>query len=157
MSKADPIDKRDRDILRILQKEGRLSNQELAERVHMAPSPCWRRVKQMEASGLIRGYRAVLDREQLGLGVMALVRISIDSHSDAEARRFEHELSAMDEVHACFAVTGEADFVLQVVAADLDAYAHFAMQRLRRLPGIKSMNTMFVLRELKDTPVLPVD
>ena len=157
MSKTAPIDKRDREILRILQKEGCLSNQELAERIHMAPSPCWRRVKQMESSGLIRGYRAVLDREQLGLGLMALVRISIDSHSETEARRFEHELAAMDEVHACFAVTGEADFVLQVVAADLDAYARFAMQRLRRLPGIKSMNTMFVLREIKETPVLPVD
>lgn len=151
------LDRRDRDILRILQRDGRISNQSLAELTHQAATPCWRRVRQLEASGLIRGYRAVLDRQKLGYGVMAFVQISIDRHSEAEARRFEREVQALDEVHACFAVTGEADFLLQVVARDLDAYGEFAMQRIRRLPGIKSMNTMFVLREMTEIPMLPVD
>jgi DNA-binding Lrp family transcriptional regulator len=151
------LDRRDRELLRILQREGRLSNQALAERTHQAATPCWRRVRQLEADGVIRGYRAVLDRRKLGYGVMAFVQVSIDRHSEAEARRFELEVEALEEVHACFAVTGEADFLLQVVAADLDAYGEFAMQRIRRLPGIKSMNTMFVLRELKDLPVFPVE
>ena len=150
------FDRRDRDILAVLQREGRISNQALAERTHQAPTPCWRRVRQLEADGVIRGYRAVLDRGQLGYGVLAFVQISIDRHSEAEARRFERELEALEEVHACFAVTGEADFLLQVVARDLESFGEFAMQRIRRLPGIKSMNTMFVLREMKDCPVLPV-
>lgn len=151
------LDRRDRDILRVLQKEGRISNQELARRTHQATTPCWRRVRQLEESGIIRGYRAVLDRQALGFGVMAFIRVSIDSHSEADAQRFEREVAALDEVYACYAVTGEADFVLQVVATDLDSYGQFAMNRIRRLPGIKSMNTMFVLRELKEQPVLPLD
>jgi Lrp/AsnC family leucine-responsive transcriptional regulator len=150
------IDRRDRDILRVLQRDGRLSNQALAEQTHQSATPCWRRVRQLEASGVIRGYRAVLDRHKLGYGVMAFVQISIDRHSEAEAKRFEKEVQALEEVHACFAVTGEADFLLQVVARDLDAFAEFALKRVRRLPGIKSMNTLFVLREMTEFPVLPV-
>lgn len=155
MTPAD-LDRRDRDLLRILQRDGRISNQALAEATHQAATPCWRRVRHLEAEGVIRGYRAVLDRQKLGYGVMAFVQVSIDRHSEAEAKRFEREVQALEEVHACFAVTGEADFLLQVVARDLDAYGEFAMQRIRRLPGIKSMNTMFVLREMTEFPVLPV-
>ena len=155
MTKAE-LDRRDRDILRILQREGRISNQALAERTHQATTPCWRRVRQLEADGLIRGYGAILDRTRLGYGVMAFVLVSIDSHSEAEAHRFEKEVEAMEEVYACYAVTGGADFLLQIVAPDLDAYGEFAMQRIRRLPGIKAMNTMFVLKEMKDMPVLPL-
>lgn len=150
------LDRRDREILRILQQEGRISNQDLAARTHQAATPCWRRVRQLEAAGVIRGYRAVLDRQRLGFGVMAFVRVTIDSHSEADAQRFEREVDALDEVHACYAVTGEADFILQVVAKDLDAFGQFAMNRIRRLPGIKSMNTTIVLRELKDQAVLPL-
>lgn len=150
------LDAGDIRILRALQAEGRLTNQELAERVGMSTSPCWRRVRRLEESGVIRGYYAVVDRRAIGLGVLAFIRVVIDSHSEAEARRFEQDVQALDEVTACWSVAGEADFMLQVVAADLDAYAEFAMTVIRRLPRIKEMHTMFVLKEIKPAGALPL-
>lgn len=143
------LDAADRRILHALQNDGRLTNVELAERAGMSASPCWRRVRQLEAAGIIRGYRAELDRRKVGLGVLALVSVEIDSHTEAEARRFEAEVARLPEVQACYSVSGQADFMLQVVAADLDSYADFAMNVIRRLPGIKAMHTSFVLKEIK--------
>jgi len=143
-------------ILKALQSEGRLTNQELAERVGMSTSPCWRRVKRLEETGVIRGYQAVLDRRAVGLGVLAFVRVLIDTHSHDEAQRFEREVGALEAVIACYSVAGESDFLLQVVAADLDSYAEFAMTVIRRLPGIKEMHTMFVLKDIKASTILPV-
>jgi Lrp/AsnC family leucine-responsive transcriptional regulator len=144
-------------ILAALQADGRLSNQELATRVGMSTSPCWRRVRRLEEEGFIRGYEAVLDRRRLGLGVTAFVRVSIDSHSDIEAEKFERDVRSLKEVIACYSVAGESDFLMQVVARDLDAFAEFGMTVIRRLPRIKSMITMFVLKEIKPTAPLPLD
>ncbi|MBY3395037.1 Lrp/AsnC family transcriptional regulator [Rhizobium laguerreae] len=143
-------------ILKALQGDGRLTNQELAERVGMSTSPCWRRVKKLEEAGVIRGYQAVVDRRAVGLGVLAFVRVQIDTHSHDEAERFEREVGELEAVIACYCVAGEADFLLQVVAADLDSYAEFAMTVIRRLPGIKEMHTMFVLKDIKASTILPV-
>ncbi|EJZ21277.1 Lrp/AsnC family transcriptional regulator [Rhizobium sp. Pop5] len=143
-------------ILKALQSEGRLTNQELAERVGMSTSPCWRKVKRLEEAGVIRGYQAVVDRRAVGLGVLAFVRVQIDTHSHDEAERFEREVGELEAVIACYSVAGEADFLLQVVAADLDSYAEFAMTVIRRLPGIKEMHTMFVLKDIKASTILPV-
>ncbi|MBY3063433.1 Lrp/AsnC family transcriptional regulator [Rhizobium sp. 25PS6] len=143
-------------ILKALQGDGRLTNQELAERVGMSTSPCWRRVKKLEEAGVIRGYQAVVDRRAVGLGVLAFVRVQIDTHSHDEAERFEREVGELEAVIACYSVAGEADFLLQVVAADLDSYAEFAMTVIRRLPGIKEMHTMFVLKDIKASTILPV-
>lgn len=143
------LDPADRRILQALQAEGRLTNVELAERVGMSASPCWRRMRQLEAAGIIKGYRAEVDRRKVGLGVLAMVSVEIDNHTDAEARRFEAEVARLPEVLACYSVSGQADFLLQVVARDLDSYADFAMNVLRRLPGIKAMHTSFVLKEIK--------
>jgi DNA-binding Lrp family transcriptional regulator len=143
-------------ILRALQGDGRLTNQELAARVGMSTSPCWRRVRRLEETGVIRGYQAVLDRRSLGLGVLAFVRVLIDSHSESESRRFEDEVQELENVIACYAIAGESDFLLQVVAADLDSYADFAMTVIRRLPRIKEMHTMFVLKEIKPLAALPL-
>ncbi|MBY3320815.1 Lrp/AsnC family transcriptional regulator [Rhizobium laguerreae] len=136
--------------------DGRLTNQELAERVGMSTSPCWRRVKKLEEAGVIRGYQAVVDRRAVGLGVLAFVRVQIDTHSHDEAERFEREVGELEAVIACYSIAGEADFLLQVVAADLDSYAEFAMTVIRRLPGIKEMHTMFVLKDIKASTILPV-
>ncbi len=136
-------------ILAALQADGRLTNQDLAERAGLSASPCWRRVKQMEETGVIAGYRAIVDRRKLGLGVLAFVRVKIDSHSETEARRFEDDIQRLDEVVACYSIAGTADFLLQVVAADLDAYADFAMNVIRRLPRIKEMETAIALKEVK--------
>ncbi|MBY5608592.1 Lrp/AsnC family transcriptional regulator [Rhizobium leguminosarum] len=143
-------------ILKALQGDGRLTNQELAERVGMSTSPCWRRVKKLEEAGVIRGYQAVVDRRAVGLGVLAFVRVQIDTHSHDEAERFEREVGELEAVIACYSVAGGADFLLQVVAADLDSYAEFAMTVIRRLPGIKEMHTMFVLKDIKASTILPV-
>ncbi|NKM69333.1 Lrp/AsnC family transcriptional regulator [Rhizobium laguerreae] len=143
-------------ILKALQGDGRLTNQELAERVGMSTSPCWRRVKKLEEAGVIRGYQAVVDRRAVGLGVLAFVRVQIDTHSHDEAERFEREVDELEAVIACYSIAGEADFLLQVVAADLDSYAEFAMTVIRRLPGIKEMHTMFVLKDIKASTILPV-
>lgn len=143
-------------ILRALQSDGRLTNQELAERVGMSTSPCWRRVKRLEESGVIRGYQAMIDRRAIGLGVLAFIRVQIDTHSHDEAERFSDDVRKLDNVIACYSVAGEADFLLQVVAEDLDSYADFAMTVVRRLPGIKEMNTMFVLKDIKPSAVLPI-
>ena len=143
------LDAADRRILQALQSDGRLTNVQLAEQVGMSASPCWRRVRQLEAAGIIKGYRAEVDRRKVGLGVLALVSVEIDSHTDNEAKRFEAEVARLPEVVACYSVSGQADFLLQVVAADLDSYADFAMTVIRRLPGIKAMHTSFVLKEIK--------
>src|SRR5579872_5832614 len=106
-------------ILTALQQDGRITNQTLADQIGMSASPCWRRVRQLEEHRYIQGYRAVLDRRRIGLGVMVFIRVSIDHHSEAEARKFEQEVMQLEDVVACYSIGGDADFLLQVVARDL--------------------------------------
>lgn len=143
-------------ILAALQRDGRITNQTLAEQLNMSASPCWRRVRHLEEHQFIQGYRAVLDRRRIGLGVMVFIRVNIDSHSEAEARKFEEEVLQLEDVVACYSIGGDADFLLQVVAPDLDSFADFAMSVVRRLPGIKEMQSMFVLKEIKPFTAFPV-
>ncbi|RJT39426.1 Lrp/AsnC family transcriptional regulator [Rahnella woolbedingensis] len=154
LSEISPADLR---ILKQLQTSGRMTNQELADKVGMAASPCWRRTKQLEDSGVITGYQAIIDRKKIGLGLLAFIRVKIDSHSEEDAQRFEQEVGALPAVIACYAIAGDADFLLQVVAKDLDSFSSFAMEVVRRLPGIKEMQTSFVLREVKPLDVLPLE
>jgi len=143
-------------ILTALQQDGRITNQTLADQIGMSASPCWRRVRQLEEHRFIQGYRAVLDRRRIGLGVMVFIRVSIDHHSAAEARKFEQEVMQLEDVVACYSIGGDADFLLQVVARDLDSFADFAMSVVRQLPGIKEMQSMFVLKEIKPFVSFPV-
>ncbi|MGO4197796.1 Lrp/AsnC family transcriptional regulator [Rhizobium sp. YAF28] len=143
-------------ILSSLQADGRLTNQELSERVGMSTSPCWRKVRQLEETGVIRGYRADLNRRKLGLGVLAFIRVKIDGHNEAEADAFAAEVARLREVVACYSIAGDSDFLLQVVSPDLDSYADFAMSVVRRLPRIKEMQTTFVLKEIKPFEGFPV-
>lgn len=146
----------DMKILEILQDDARVTNQVLAEKINLSASPCWRKVRRLEEEEVIQGYRAVLDRKKIGLGVMVFIRVVIDSHSEAEARKFEEEVTALEDVVACYSIGGDADFLLQVVASDLDSYADFAMSVVRRLPGIKEMQSMFVLKEIKPLVSYPI-
>lgn len=143
------LDAADVRILQTLQSEGRLSNQSLAERVGMSTSACWRKVKQLEDDGVIRGYGASIDRRKVDLGVIAFIRIKIDGHSDKEAQQFETGVMQLREVVACYAIAGDGDFLLQVAIRDLDAYGEFATTVLRKLPRIKEIQTTFVLKETK--------
>lgn len=151
------IDKTDAKILKLLQYDSRMSNAELSEKISMSASPCWRRVKQLENTQVIKGYGVLLDRKKIGLGVMVFIRVSIDSHSEKEAKKFEEEVSALEHVVACYSIGGDADFLLQVVSPDLDTYAEFSMSIIRRLPGIKEMQSMFVLKELKPFLGYPIN
>lgn len=150
------IDKTEIKILKLLQDDARITNQVLAEKVGMSASPCWRRVKKLEEEHVIEGYRAILNRKKIGLGVMVFVRVIIDSDSEAEAQKFEQEVTELENVVACYSIGGDTDFLLQVVSHDLDSYADFAMTVIRRLPGIKEMQSMFVLKEIKPLYAYPI-
>ncbi|MEX9757926.1 Lrp/AsnC family transcriptional regulator [Providencia rettgeri] len=150
------IDKTEIKILKLLQDDARITNQVLAEKVGMSASPCWRRVKKLEEENIIQGYRAILNRKKIGLGVMVFVRVIIDSDSEAEAQKFEQEVTELENVVACYSIGGDTDFLLQVVSHDLDSYADFAMTVIRRLPGIKEMQSMFVLKEIKPLDAYPI-
>ncbi|AGP43835.1 Lrp/AsnC family transcriptional regulator [Serratia plymuthica] len=152
----NPLSQTDIKILAALQQDARITNQTLADELGMSASPCWRKVRKLEDDDVIQGYRAVLDRRKIGLGVMVFIRVSIDSHSEAEARKFEREVIELEDVVACYSIGGDADFLLQVVAADLDTYADFSMSVIRRLPGIKEMQSMFVLKEIKPFVAFPI-
>jgi DNA-binding Lrp family transcriptional regulator len=151
------LSKTDIKILQQLQQDARITNQHLADEIGLSASPTWRKVRKLEEDEVIQGYRAVLNRKKIGLNVMVFVRVTIDSHSEAEARKFEQEVMALDNVVSCYSIGGDADFLLQVVAADMDAYAEFAMSVIRRLPGIKEMQSMFVLKEIKGLATWPLD
>ena len=153
MASLEPADQR---LLTILQERGRITNADLAEATGMSASPCWRRVRKLEEEGVIRGYRAEIDRQRVGLGVLAFVNVQLDRHSEADQLRFEEEVSKLPQVIACYAIAGGSDFLLQVVAADLEAYSTFAITRIGRLPGIRAMNTSFVLKEIKPSSGLPL-
>ncbi|MFC7452156.1 Lrp/AsnC family transcriptional regulator [Insolitispirillum peregrinum] len=150
------LDAQDCRLLQQLQQDSTLTNQQLAERVGMSASPCWRRIRALEEQGVIQGYGARLDRRRLGWGVLAFIRIKIDSHSDDEARAFEDAIRTLDPVIACYSIAGDADFLLQVVAESLDTYTDFAMTVVRRLPRIKEMQTTFVLKEIKPLQGVPL-
>lgn len=143
------LDDADLRILRALRGDARLTVAELAERAHLSTSPTWRRVKRLEDDGVIAGYQASLDRRTLGWGVLAFVMVSIEDHGDEQARAFEKAVAELPEIVACWSIAGSADFLLQVVGRDLDTYAEFAMTTVRRLPGIKAMQTIFTLKEVK--------
>ena len=155
MPKAE-LDAFDRRIIAALQQDGRLSNVELADRVGLSASPCLRRVRRLEAAGVIRGYRASLDRARLGLGFTAFVALRIEGHRDERTMAVEEAIRAMPEVVACWLVSGEADFILEVVLPDLSHYERLLLGKLARLPGIRDIRTSFALREVKQRAPLPL-
>ena len=153
----EQLDRIDRGMLDMLQQDGRVSNARLAEAFSLSETSCWRRLRRLEEAGLIAGYHARLDRRRLGFGVMAFVQIVCTQHSEAVTAEFERLIQASPNVLACDNTTGEADFLLQVVAADLDDYSHFVERVLRKLPGVLSIRSNLSLRQLKSTQRLPIE
>ena len=152
------LDRYDRAILKLLQREGRLSNQELAERIGLSPSPCLRRVRALEESGLISGYRAMLDANKLGLSLMALIHISMDRHTPERFDNFEQRIRDLPEVLECLLVTGQdADYQLKVVVHDMEAYQALLLNRITRIEGVTGVHSSFVLRRVVDRTELPVE
>jgi DNA-binding Lrp family transcriptional regulator len=152
----EAFDKVDAGILDRLQRDGRLSNAKLAEQLSLSETPCWRRVKRLEELGVVEGYQAILNRRKLGFGVMAFVQIACSQHGEDATAAFEAIIQACPNVLACHNTTGEADFLLQVVARDLDDYSRFVDKVLRKLPGVSSIRSNLSLRELKASNRLPV-
>ncbi|WP_333873668.1 Lrp/AsnC family transcriptional regulator [Methylobacter sp.] len=151
------LDRFDRQILRVLQTDGRISNQELADRIGLSPSPCLRRVRTLEESGLITGYRALLDAKALGLTLMALIHISMDQHTPERFNDFETAISDIAEVMECLLITGQsADYQLKVVVKDLDAYQELLLKRITGIKGVSGVHSSFVLRRVVDKTAFPI-
>lgn len=152
-----PLDRYDRRILEILQEDGRISNQDLAERIGLSPSPCLRRVRALEEAGIIAGYRAALDARALGLTLMALIHISMDRHTPDRFENFETRVRAIPEVMECLLITGQdADYQIKAVVRDMDAYQELLLNRITRIEGVTGVHSSFVLRRVIERPALPL-
>ena len=151
------IDRFDRQILQLLQEDGRISNQDLADRIGLSASPCLRRVRALEEAKIITGYRALLNAKVLGYTLMALIYISMDKHTPERFEHFEKEISEISEILECLLVTGQdADYQLKVVVRDMDAFQELLLNRITRIQGVTGVHSSFVLRRVVDKTALPV-
>lgn len=151
------IDRYDRQILAALQEDGRISNQDLADRIGLSPSPCLRRVRALEEAGFLVGYRALVDPKALGLSLMALIHISMDQHTPERFQTFESAVREIPEVLECLLITGQdADYQLKVVVKDMDAYQELLLNRITRIKGVTGVHSSFVLRRVVDKTALPI-
>lgn len=156
MNTTVAFDRTDLLLLAELQQAGRLTNAELAERVHLSPSACLRRVQRLERDGVIAGYRAEVDPAKLGLDLTAFVRVQLARHDAAAIDAFSAAVNAWDEVVACHALTGDMDYLLRVVVADMAHYSRFIMDTLLKHPSVEDCKTSFVLDRVKATTAVPV-
>lgn len=151
------LNRYDQRILEILQMEGRLSNQELADRIGLSPSPCLRRVRALEEAGIISGYRALLDAQQLDLSLMALIHISMDQHTPERFANFENSIANLPEILECLLITGQtADYQLKVVVKDMEAYQKLLLNKVTNIEGVRDVHSSFVLRRVIDKTALPL-
>lgn len=153
ISQLDDIDVR---ILGRLQADGRVTNQQLSETVGLSPSPCLRRVRLLEESGVIQGYVALVKPEAVGLGVTAFVRIRLDQQDDAHLTLFENAITAFQEVMECYLMTGEADYQLRVLVGSLGEFEDFLRHKLTKIAGVSQLTTSFALRPIVYRTALPV-
>lgn len=156
MNEETVLDRASRQILAELQRDARQTVQQLAEAVGLSATPCWKRVKQMEAAGVIRGYTALVDRAKVGLGLRVVVEANLQQHSEEAVRRFEQAVAASPHIVQCVSTTGQADYILTVLASDIPAYERFLHDTLFKLPGITHVRSSIVLREVKSETRLPL-
>ena len=151
------LDRYDRQILEVLQQDGRISNQDLADRIGLSPSPCLRRVRALEEAGIVTGYRAQLNAKALGYSLMALIYISMDMHTPERFDNFEQEIRQISEVLECLLITGQdADYQLKVIVKDMDAFQELLLNRITRIHGVTGVHSSFVLRKVIDKTAVPV-
>ncbi|SDW58166.1 Lrp/AsnC family transcriptional regulator [Marinobacter mobilis] len=151
------LDRMDRSILEHLQQDGSLSNQELAEKVGLSPSPCLRRVRALEEAGIILKRATILDHKKLGLALTAIILIGMDRHTPERFSAFEEQIAEYPEVQECYLITGQdADYMLKVVVPDMDHYHHFLLNRITRIQGVSGVHSSFVLRRVIDSTALPL-
>lgn len=150
------LDATDRRILEVLQKQGRISNADLAERIHLSPSACHRRVQRLEAEGYIDAYVALLNARRLGRPTTVFVEITLSGQADEVLEAFEREVRRVPDVLECHLMAGTADYLLKVVAQDTEDFARIHRQHLARLPGVAQMHSSFALRTVFKTTAIPV-
>ncbi|MFM9860266.1 Lrp/AsnC family transcriptional regulator [Pseudoxanthobacter sp. M-2] len=150
------LDAIDRKLLTVLQQEGRITAQELAERVGLTASPCLRRIRLLEEAGIIRRYVAVVDQKAVGLPVSVFVSVKLERQREEELDRFAAAIARWPEVLECYLMTGPRDYLLRVVVPDLEAYEQFLKSKLTRLDGVQSIESSFALGQVKYTSVLPI-
>lgn len=152
------LDKLDRRILQELQRDGAITNLELAERIGLSPSPCARRVKQLEDAGIIKGQATLLNPSKLQLKLTALIQISMDRHTPDRFKEFERIVNSYPEVIECLLITGQsADYQLKVLVPDMEYYQEFLLNKITRIEGVSDVHSSFMLREVKNTTALPLD
>lgn len=143
-------------LLDILQQDGRITNQELAERAGMSASPCWRRVQALQDSGVIRRYVALVDPAKIGLDIIAWATVQLQCYKEDEVRRFEESVAGVPEIVECYSVMGEAEYVLKILVPDAQAYDRFLREFLFKVPGLVRVRSSLALREVKYTTALPL-
>lgn len=160
MSPAVALDRIDRRILELLQTDARLTNQEIAERVNLSPSPCLRRIRRLEVEGVIQRYVALVDPARVGLGLLAYVNVRLDKHpvraGKSALESFRAAVQSWPEVVACYALTGEMDYLLRVQVEDLDHFSRFVLDTLLRHPSVLDVRSSFALDRIKETTALPL-
>ncbi|MFT7688526.1 MAG: Lrp/AsnC family leucine-responsive transcriptional regulator [Candidatus Azotimanducaceae bacterium] len=149
------MDKIDQKIIRELQANARLSNQELAENIGLSPSPCLRRVRRLEEIGVLAGYTAIVDQEQYGLPVNVFVSVRLEIQNNQSIKKFEEGINNLDQVMECYLMTGSRDYLMRVVSADLKSYEDFIREELTRIPGIASVESSFAYGNVKSCTVFP--
>ena len=149
------MDETDKKIIKELQANGRLSNEELAKRVNLSASPCLRRVRLLESQGVIKGYAAIVDQTQVGLPVTVFMRIRLDQHSEKSIKAFESEIKDIPEILECYLMTGDWDYLVRVIIASLQDYEEFVRRKIHKITGVASMDTSFAYGEVKRTAVFP--
>lgn len=150
------LDAYDRRILNALQRDGRLTNVQLADEIGLSASPCLRRVRQLEEAGVISGYQATLDADAVGLGLTVFIGVKVDRHHEDEAQKFQQMVSVLPEVISAHIVSGESDFLLHVVVPDLRSYDRFLTDTLLKMPSVRDIRSNFAIRTLKQQGPLPL-
>lgn len=150
------LDQFDLNLLSALQRAGRATHQQLAERIPLSPSQIGRRLQRLETEGVIKGYRVMIDAKALGLSVLAFTSLKLKHHDETVIERFQAQIAVLPEVLECHAVVGESDYLLRIVAADLDALSNFVMKKLMQVPGVESVRSSIVLTTFKTEGGLPL-
>lgn len=155
-SRSELISRQDAAILAVLQQNAQLTTAEIAEKVRMSPTPCWRAVRRLQDSGIIEGIRASVDREKIGYGIDAFVTVQIDTHRESEACEFEKAVVTYPEIVSCHVVSGSTDYLIRVVATDMASFSDFSRNVLIKLPHVREVRTSFVLKEVKKFAGYPI-
>ena len=151
------MDRYDRAILEVIQNDGRISNQELADKVGLSPSPCLRRLRALEERGIITGYRAIVDAKKMGLSLMAILMISMDRHTPERFANFDRIVSELPEVLECLLITGQdADYQLKVIVNDMDGYQRLLLDKITRIEGVSGVHSSFVMRQVVNKTAVPI-